>query len=91
MYFTNQQNFEQERVTKIQGKLKTVRDSIKTDAEKNAGDNYFSLQHDDNAREYFEGQDIDAIGIKVRDAIYAKNAAPGGNTLVGYPEMQLQK
>jgi len=87
MYFTNQQNFEHERVEKMQGKLKTVRDSIKADASKNAGDNYFSLKNDDNAREYFADQDIEAITIKVRDAIYAKNAAPGGNDLVGYPEM----
>jgi hypothetical protein len=88
MYFTNQQKSDGQRIIKIQGNLKAMRDSIKEVSAKNANDNYFSLEYNTNARDYFDGQDLSAIAIKVRDAIYAKNSAPGGNPLVGYTAMQ---
>ena len=88
MYFTNQQKFDNERITKIQGRLKTVRDSITAESEKNATDDYFSLQNNSNAREYFGQENADSIAIKVRDAIYAKNTVAGGNPLVGYPALE---
>jgi hypothetical protein len=87
MYFTNEQKYTHERIEKVQSHLATVRDSIKKAGEKNVSDNYFSLQNDTNAREYFGEQDPDAIAIKVRDAIYAKNTDPNGNPLAGYPAM----
>ncbi|KOS05000.1 hypothetical protein AM493_02305 [Flavobacterium akiainvivens] len=90
MYFTNQQNFDHGRIDKLQGKLKSVRDSIKTESAKSASDSYFSLENNANAQEYFAGKDVKEIAIKVRDAIYAQNATKGGNPLVGYPAMEGQ-
>lgn len=84
MYFTNQEKYSTERVLKMQAKLKTGQDSIAKVLAKVADDNYFSLENNANAIEYFTGKDVKEINIKVRDAIYAMNSDPKGNDLVGY-------
>lgn len=87
MYFTNKQKFENERIAKIEAGIKSQRDSLKSQKDAMANDLYFSLENNINAKDYYEGRDIAAIAIKVRDGIYAKNIGPNGNPLVGYPPM----
>ncbi len=84
MYFTNEEKFGEQRIEKMQAKLKAGQDSISKIVAKSADENYFSLENNANAAEYFAGKDIKEITIKVRDAIYAKNTGPKGNPLVGY-------
>lgn len=87
MFFSNKQKYEDERIEKMEANVKADRESLKTEKEKMANENYFSLENNDNAKAYFEGQDASAIAIKVRDAIYKQNTNPAGNPLVGYPAM----
>jgi len=87
MFFTNKQKYENERIEKMQANVKTAKDSIKAEKEKMGSDNYFTLENNDNAKAYFQGQDVNAIAIKVRDAIYRQNTNAAGNPLVGYPAM----
>lgn len=87
MFFTNKQKYENERIEKMEAKLKKDKATIKAEKEKMGSDNYFSLENNDNAKAYFQGQDVNAIAIKVRDAIYKQNTNPEGNPLVGYPKM----
>lgn len=71
----------------LQNKLGSVRDSIQAEAEKRKVSDYFTLENDVNAQEYFKGQDVNDIVIKVRDAIYAQNINPKGNPLTQYPAL----
>ena len=87
MFFTNKQKFEDKQVEEAHAKVKMIKDSITIIKAKNADENYFSLENNRNALDYFAGKDVPAIAIKIRDAIYAKNINPGGNPLVEYPAM----
>jgi hypothetical protein len=87
MFFTGKQKYDTERITAMEAKVKTERDSLKAEKVKSADENYFTLENDANAREYFAGKDVAAISIKVRDEIYKQNITAGGNPLVGYPAM----
>ncbi|MNJ98086.1 hypothetical protein D3C87_158470 [compost metagenome] len=87
MYFTNKQKFEDSQVKKMEEKVKTVKDSMQAFTKKMADADYFSLENNRNALAAFEGQDIAAIDMKIRDGIYAQNVNPKGNPLVGYPAM----
>lgn len=87
MFFTNKQKYEDKRIEKMEANVKAARDSMAVEKEKMASENYFSLENNDNAKGYFEGQDTNAIAIKVRDAIFKLNVNPAGNPLTGYPAM----
>lgn len=87
MYFTNKEKYETERIKGMETNVQAVKDSLKAEKVKMADENYFSLENNDNAKGYFAGQDIDAIKIKVRDALYKQNTNPKGNPLAGYPPM----
>lgn len=87
MYFTNKQKFEDTRIAKMETAVNASRDSIKAEKAKLADQDYFSLENNINAKDYFQGQDIPALAIKVRDGIYAQNVNPQGNPLIGYPSM----
>jgi len=87
MFFTGKQKFEDERLVATEAKIKTAKDSLVTEKKKLESENYFTLENDVNAKEYFAGKDVKAISIKVRDEIYKQNITPGGNPLVGYPAM----
>lgn len=87
MFFTNKQKFEDERIKKMEARVTAAKDSIAADKEKTAGENYFSLENNINAQEYFKGQDVNQIAIKVRDAIFKQNTNATGNPLAGYPPM----
>lgn len=85
MYFTNKQKFEDGRIADMEASVKTMKDSIASEKKRMEDENYFSLENNYNAKTYYEGQDVSAIAIKVRDAIYAQNVNPQGNPLAGYP------
>lgn len=87
MFFSSKQKFEDSRIEKMEAQVKSAKDTIAAEKEKMATDNYFSLENNDNAKAYFEGQDTNAIAIKVRDEIYKQNINPAGNPLIGYPAM----
>lgn len=87
MFFTNKQKFEDEKIEKMKANVTADEQKLKAEKEKMATENYFSLENNDNAKAYYEGQDAATIAIKVRDAIYKQNTNPAGNPLVGYPAM----
>ncbi|AWH85928.1 hypothetical protein HYN59_12790 [Flavobacterium album] len=90
MYFTNKQKFEDGRFEKQEAVNKSLKDSL--EAEKNkAGDaGYFSLMTNDNAIDYFEGQDLSTLENRIKDGIMEMNTRPGGNPLVGYDSVDGQ-
>ena len=87
MYFTNKAKFEETRYEKVQKESKMAGDSLRVMKEKIVDANYFGLENNDNAIQYFSGQDVSALAIKIRDGVYAKNNNPTGNPLVQYPPM----
>lgn len=85
MYFTNKQKYEDKRIADMQHKVKTVQDSLKFKNTILEEADYFSLENNSNALQYFAGKDIVKLSISIRDAIYKQNVNPQGNPLVGYP------
>lgn len=87
MYFTSQQKHDTGRIESMQETLKTTRDSLQALQSRIQKADYFSLENNYEAQDYFAGQDIEALQIKIRDGIYAKNKGAEGNPLVQYPPM----
>lgn len=87
MYFTSQQKHDTARIKNMQDTLKTTRDSLQAAQVRIENADYFSLDNNYEAKDYFAGQDIEALQIKIRDGIYAKNKGTEGNPLVQYPPM----
>ncbi|MXN92423.1 hypothetical protein GR160_14435 [Flavobacterium sp. Sd200] len=85
MYFTNKQKYEDKRIADMQHKVKTVQDSLKANAALIDEADYFSLEHNSNAVQYFAGTDIKKLNIAIRDAVYKQNSNPNGNPLAQYP------
>lgn len=87
MYFTKKEKFAEARITKMQGTVKAVKDSLK--AEKAISDeaSYFSLEGNENALEYFYEEDIPQLTNKVKEGISQLNANKNGNPLVQYGPM----
>lgn len=69
-------------VLKVKANLKTSRDSIATLA--NA--NYFALESDDDAQEYFYANNLEykKVAVKVKEDLIALNENKKGNRLVPY-------
>ncbi|WP_417351415.1 hydrolase [Flavobacterium alkalisoli] len=88
MYFTNKMKFETTRIENLEIKNNSLKDSLKIETDKLYDANYFSLEQNNNAQEYFAGMDIEKIQIAVRDAIFAGNAQAGGNPLINYPNIE---
>lgn len=88
MYFTNKLKFETTRIDNYDLKAKSLKDSLDIERNKVYDANYFSLDQNDNAKQYFADKDIEKIQIAVRDAIFAGNAKAGGNPLVTYPQLE---
>lgn len=87
MYFSEQHKYEIRRNEVLEKRVTTLKDSVATNELQLESANYFALENNQNAKNYYNGQDIEQIKIKVRDGIYAKNAEPNGNPLVQYPPM----
>ncbi len=69
-------------VLKIKANLKTSRDSVASLA--NA--NYFALESDEDAQEYFYSNNLDyqKVAVKVKEDLIALNESANGNPLVPY-------
>ena len=69
-------------VLKVKANLKTSRDSVASLA--NA--NYFALESDEDAQEYFYSNNIDyqKVAVKVKEDLIALNESANGNPLVPY-------
>jgi hypothetical protein len=87
VYFSNQHKFDTQRVESMQAKLKTTKDSLVKVSDQLHDANYFSLENNENALEYFEDQDIALIQKNISNAIFKLNDKPEGNPLTGYPAM----
>lgn len=70
------------KVLKVKGHLKVSRDSVASLA--NA--NYFALESDEDAQEYFYSNNLDyqKVAIKVKEDLIALNENKNGNQLVPY-------
>ncbi|MCL9770225.1 hydrolase [Flavobacterium sp. HXWNR69] len=72
----------QKEVDKVKANLKTSRDSISqlTDA------NYFALETDEDAQEYFFSNNLDyqKVAVKVKEDLLSLNTNKNGNPLIPY-------
>ncbi|MBL7869066.1 MAG: hydrolase [Flavobacterium lindanitolerans] len=53
--------------------------------------NYFSLEYNDNAMDYFEQFDINQLSAEIRDEINSLNEKPEGNPLTKYDKINGDK
>jgi hypothetical protein len=69
-------------VVKVKNHLKTVRDSVS----QLANANYFALESDENAQEYFYNSNLDyqKVAFKVKEDLMVLNENKNGNKLVPY-------
>lgn len=88
MYFTNKQKYDGEKITNLTERNDDLKDSVDVITQNIERADYFSIEQNLNARNYFRGQDVDQLAIKIRDGIYAKNKNPKGNSLVQYPPLE---
>lgn len=88
MYATKKFNHDME----VNEKFKTrIKDSLaKIVAEKEEGD-YFSLNYDEKAQDYFEGKDIPKMMKQMKEQLNEMNTTSGGNKLIPYDEMVINK
>lgn len=88
MYATKKFNHDNAIHEKFKLKMKdTIAGIVK---EKEEGD-YFSLLHNDKAYDYYEGKDIPKLMAQIKEQISEMNTATGGNKLVPYDEMVINK
>ncbi|MCL9808750.1 hypothetical protein [Flavobacterium luminosum] len=88
MYATKRAGYEAEGHEKYKTKMK---DTIaKIMAEKEEGD-YFSLAHNDNALNYYEGIDVNQMMPKIKEQLLELNNNPKGNPLISYDGMVINK
>ena len=80
MYFSKQLTFEEGKYNKMNTKLN---DSIIALTNKNIEADYFSLEHDDNALNYFENYSIDKLTAKIKADLIAYNDDKKGNKFTG--------
>lgn len=84
VYFTNKEKFETGRIEKLQEKTKASADSLNVMRQQLTDAEYFALETNDNAMEYFAGQDIAALSTKITEGIMEYNHNKNGNPLVDY-------
>lgn len=88
MYATKKFNHDTEQAKKFRKKMT---DSLtKIVAEKEDGD-YFSLQHNDKAINYFENYDVQKLMPMVKEQLLEYNNNLKGNKLIPYDEMVINK
>ena len=92
MYYSQQTAFEQKQFKSTNTRLK---DSLAVVKSKLDEADYFSLETNQNAQDYFEGnasgETYDKIIPRVSDALKEYNAKPEGNPYVGYEKMDGKK
>ena len=84
MYFTKKSKFEDDRIANIQKESKSKRDSIVALNDQLRDADYFSLDHNDNAMEYYENFDVKQLSLEIRDEIMSRNEGLNGNPLTKY-------
>lgn len=88
MYSTKKFNHDTEVNESFKKKMK---DSLtKIIADKEDGD-YFSLLHNDKARDYYENIDVDKLMPQIKEQLMDLNNNPKGNPLISYEEMVINK
>lgn len=82
MYFTSKQKHEEERIVNLEKRVNDLTVQLR-EAETKVNDaNYFALEYNDNAIEYFgDDADIQQITTAVREGISELNTRPEGNPL----------
>ena len=76
---------------RFEDKNKRMKDSISQFENVLYDANYFSLENNQNAQEYFSNYDVDKLLPQIKDALLAYNDAPEGNKYVDQPKMGEQK
>ena len=93
MYYSKQVNFEKESYKKLDTKL---RDSLNLVVNQLDDANYFSLETNQNAQEYFANDSGEFISHEklipfVKEKLMEFNSMPEGNPYVGFDKMGAQK
>lgn len=88
MYSTKKFNYDTETNEAYRKKMKDTIAKLIT--EKTEGD-YFWLGYDENAQDYFEGQDVNQLMTKVKEELLEFNNNPKGNSLISYEGMVVNK
>ncbi len=88
MYYSKALDFEQKKYTKTADFDKKLSDSL-TNVISDA--NYFSLENNDFAKDYFEKYDIKTLMPKISEALLAYNDSPAGNIYTGQEKLGDQK
>lgn len=98
LYVSSNKQYEQQstKIEDLRGKIETLKkdvtaykDSMNVLINENLDLSYFSLDHNGEALEYFEGTDIDTQNLSqnITDAIYDQNSASANNPLVPFDGM----
>lgn len=88
MYSTKKFNHDSEANDSYKAKMK---DTIaKIIADKEDGD-YFSLLHNDKARDYYEGIEVEKLMPQIKEQLMEMNNNPKGNQLISYEGMVINK
>ena len=88
MYFTKQLAFEKKNNA---DEIKVVRDSMNMISNKMSDADYFSLEQNQHAQDYFEKYSIQQLIPQVREALLAFNDDPKGNIYTGQDKIGEQK
>jgi hypothetical protein len=94
MYYSGQEKYVNNRVEKMQVKLKKAQDSLKLNRAANDDADYFDLLNNDNAIDYFVDKgfnETDALAAKIKEGVTDMNQNPKGNALTGYDAINGQK
>jgi len=94
MYYSGQEKYVQERVQKMEVKLKASRDSLNTAKVALQDADYFDFVKNDNAVDYFVDKginDTDALAVKIVEGVKELNGNPNGNPLTGYDPLNGEK
>ena len=91
MYFTKKTKFEEERIANFQKETKAKKDSITALNTQVLDANYFSLEYNDNAIEYFDEFDVNQLALEIRDEISSLNENANGNPLTKYDKINGDK
>lgn len=76
---------------RFEDKNKRMKDSISQFENVLYDANYFSLENNQNAQEYFSNYDVTKLLPQIKDALLAYNDAPEGNKYIDQPKMGEQK
>ena len=77
-----------EKISKLEGKVELLKDSVQRSSLKVLDMQYFSLENNDDALAYFEHLDLQNPAGYVADKLLETNAQKGDNPLVPYEGMQ---